>query len=152
MSHTTTLKSVVIKDAGALISAINELAETVNCSLKENVKPRMYYSNQGEVCRYVLNLHEATYDVGFAEQADHTYTPVFDEFNNIVKNQIGASCPLPVKDGKTTPDEKAQHAIGKLMQLYAKHAIINEALNQGYSVDGTVVDEHGNLQVLLNCY
>ena len=103
----------------------------------------------------MLNLHDSKYDVGFAEQEDKSFAPVFDEYAGYVSSHIGAgsSCPIPRdEEGKLTPEAKAQHAIGKLMQFYSKHAVINAAINQGYSVQGTTTDAEGNLQVLLNCY
>lgn len=145
MSHTTSLKGVVIKDVSALRSAVAELIQQgVNCALLENAKPRMYYQNQHGNCDFVLNLKDGAYDVGFDKQADGSYVPVFDEWSNHVSSKIGASCPVP-----TTKEGKAQHQIGKLLQSYQKHVAINAAVMQGYSVAGTETDEHGNVHLLI---
>lgn len=146
MSHTTSLKSIIIRDVSALHAAARELAEQgVPCKLLENAKPRMYYRDQHGNCEYVLNLSGGQYDVGFEKQADGTYVPVFDEWGNHVSGQIGASCPMP-----DTPEGRAQHQIGKYMQLYAKHAAINLATEQGYIVEGSTYDNEGNIQLELS--
>ncbi|QIG76107.1 DUF1257 domain-containing protein [Rhizobium phage RHph_I4] len=146
MSHTTTLKGVQIKDVSALRAAVAELIQQgVNCALLENAKPRMYYGNQHGNCDFVLNLKDSQYDVGFDKQKDGSYAPVFDEWSNHVSSKLGASCPLP-----NTPEGRAQHQIGKLLQSYQKHVAINAAVMAGYSVAGTEVDDKGNIQLVIN--
>lgn len=145
MSHTTKLKAVEIRDVAALMSAVGDLrASGVNCELVQNQKPRMYYSNQHGECAYVLRLNDAPYDVGLDLQADGSYAPVFDEWSGHVSRNIGATCPLP-----GTPEGRAQHAIGKFLQGYAKHAAMNAALAQGYMVEGSEVDADGNVHLTL---
>jgi hypothetical protein len=141
------LKAVVIKDVSALHAAVGDLkAAGVKCDLVQNQTPRMYYSSQHGNCAYVLKLHDSAYDVGFDLQADGSYLPVFDEWANHVSSQIGAgsTCPLP-----TTQEGRAQHAIGKFAQSYAKHAAINSAVSQGYMVEGTEIDADGNVHLML---
>jgi hypothetical protein len=145
MSHTTTLKGVLIKDVSALRAAVADLvASGLNVALLENAKPRMYYDNQSGVLPFVLQLKDTKYDVGFKLEADGSYAPVFDEWNGYVKGQIGAACPLP-----STPEGKAQHQIGQLLQNYQKHVAINMAVSQGYSISGTEYDEQGNLHLTI---
>ena len=145
MSHTTTLKGVVIKDVAALRAAVAELiVNGVNCELLENARPRMYYATQLSNCDYVLNLKDSQYDVGFDKQQDGSYVPVFDEWSNHVSSKLGASCPLP-----TTKEGKAQHQIGKLLQSYQKHVAINAAVMAGYSVESAVYDDQNNLQITI---
>lgn len=145
MSHTTTIRGVKITDIAALRSAVAELqAQGVNCTLMENTKPRMYYANQHGVCPYVLRLDNSPYDVGFDQQEDGSYVPVFDEWAGKVRGQIGATCPLP-----NTEEGRAQHAIGRLMQGYAKHAAMNAALAQGYMIESCETDQQGNVQLVL---
>jgi hypothetical protein len=145
MSHTTKLKAVEIRDVSALHSAVAELKSSgVNCDLVQNAKPRMYYNDQHGNCAFVLKLHDAPYDVGFDLQPDGSYLPVFDEWAGHVGGQIGATCPMP-----NTQEGRAQHAIGKFTQSYAKHAAINAALAQGYMVEGTEVDADGNVHLTL---
>lgn len=146
MSHTTTLKTTLIRDITALEAAVADLkAAGVDCDLLQNVKPRMYFGNQHGECDYVLKLHRARYDVGFDKQADGSYVPVYDEFMGEVGKQIGAkACPLP-----RTAEGKAQHQIGQLMQNYGRHAAINAAVAQGYYVESTVTDDAGNVHITL---
>lgn len=145
MSHTTTIKSVRITSATALAAAVAELkAAGVNCELKHNVKPRMFYADQHGVCDHVLSLPGIKYDVGFEKQNDGSYAPVFDEWAGAVGSQIGATCPMP-----GSREERAQHAIGRLMQGYAKHAAIEAAVMQGYTVEGTTTDAQGNVHLTL---
>jgi hypothetical protein len=136
ISHTTTLKGVVIKDTNALTSAVNDLiAEGVNCSLVQNQKPRMYYSHQGKVCDYVLKLPKCNFDVGFDKQEDGSYAPMFDEHANYVGSQIGATCPMP-----DSQEGRAQRQLGRLLQHYQKHVAINTASLNGLSFMGQTID------------
>ena len=146
MSHTTTLSNVAIRDIQALNKAVSELqADGINCELVEKAVPRMYFSEQGEECDYVLKLKDGKYDVGFKyESKQDAYVPVLDTYNNHVGKQIGATCPMP-----GSPEGRAQHAMGRLMQGYAKNAAINSAVKNGYSVDQVTVDEEGNCHVLV---
>lgn len=152
MSHTTKLKSIVIRDAAALVQAIADMrAEGINCSMEQNAKPRMYYDNQHEACAYVMRLPNAqyagkTFDVGFEKQDDNTYVPVFDEWGQAVAGQVGAgaSCPMP-----TTAEGRAQHQLGRFFQHYAKNAAMNAAAQQGYAVESVAQDADGNYQVTI---
>lgn len=145
MSHTTKLDGVEIKDIAALRQAVQTLkSQGVNCELVEKARPRMYYGNQGANCDYVLQLKDTRFDVGFEKTESGAYAPVFDEWNNYVGSQIGASCPLP-----DTEEGKAKHQIGKLMQEYAKNAATNAAIAQGYMVEMIEVDPEGNVHLTL---
>lgn len=145
MSHTTTLKTVSIRDLAALRAAVEELnAAGVSCDLVERAVPRMFYASQHGECDYVLKLHKCRFDVGFDKQADGSYVPVYDEWGNNVGTQIGATCNIA-----KTPEEKATQQIGRLMQGYAKHAAVNAAVSQGYFVESTVTDEKGTVHLVL---
>lgn len=146
MSHTTTLSNVAIRDLAALRKAVVELqAGGVNCELVEGGQPRMYYQTQGEECDYVLKLNDGQYDVGFKyEKEQGAYVPVLDTYAGHVGKQIGATCPMP-----RTSEGRAQHAMGRLMQGYAKNAAINSAVQQGYTVDQVTTDDEGNCHVLI---
>lgn len=119
-------------------------AKGINCDLLENTKPRMYSNRQSPECEYVLRLHDGSYDVGFKQQKDGTYTPVLDTWNNQVSNQIGATCPMP-----NTAEGRAQHAIGQFHHEYSKAATINAALQQGFTVESTEIDENGYEHITL---
>lgn len=147
MSHTTTIGTVKITDIDALRAAVAELQSTgVQCELVERQKPRMYFDNQHGVCDYVLKLPNSPYDVGFDKQKDGSYAPVTDLHGNHVGKQIGAmNCAIP-----NTQSGRAQHAIGRLMQNYAKNAAMNAARRAGHSVARSFIDDQGNAQVVLN--
>lgn len=145
MSHTTTIGTVAIRDLQALQQAVNELKATgVDCTLVQNAKPRMYYTHQEVQCDWVLKIPTAKYDVGFEKQKDGSYVPFTDLYGGSVGQTIGASCPMP-----NSPDGKAQHAIGKLMQNYTKNATVNQARRQGMTVERATVDDAGNVKLVL---
>ena len=144
MSHTTAIKSVKITDLAAMRQAVTKLQQSgINCELKQNVIPRMYYKNQHGKCEYVLALPDCLYDVGFDKQEDGTYLPVFDEWAGEVKNQIGASCSIENRD------DRSLQAIGQFLQQYSVEAAVNAAQAQGYYVESTEVDDNGNVQLTI---
>lgn len=147
MSHTTTIKGLAIRDVRAIRKAVEDLkASGVNCDLLENTSPRLWGVRQKR-SEFVLRLHETRFDVGLDLQPDGTYVPVFDEHAHIVGNQLGADvnfCPMP-----TTREGRAQHQIGKFVSNYAKHAAINTAVEQGYTVEQAYVDQNQNVQLVI---
>jgi hypothetical protein len=149
MSHTTTIKKVLIKDTNALESAVKNLQEQgIKCELVRDQVPKMYYPSQEKEigkCDYVLKIDGSKYDVGFKKDADGNYFPVFDEWANNIGSKVGASCPMP-----NSKEGQSQHAIGKLMQEYGKEAAINAATNDGYHIDSVETDEEGNQVLLIN--
>jgi len=147
MSHTTKLKSLVMKDANAIRQAVTDLQnEGVKCHLAEDSRPRMYYGDQSDNCELVLVLEESRYDLGFERQDDGSFTPVFDEWQGHVNKALGAgeACPIP-----DSAEGRVQHQIGKFAQHYTKHATINAAAAQGYFVEGTTLDGEGNIHLTL---
>lgn len=148
MSHTTTIKNVPIRDTRALKSAVADLqAAGVACELVENQKPRLYsaaQSNDLGNCEYVLRLPNSRYDVGFKKQADGTYAPVTDTWGGDVSKNIGATCPVP-----NSEEGRAQHAIGRLMQAYTKHATLNYASDHGMMVENSTVGADGQITLTL---
>ncbi len=148
MSHTTTIKSVAISDIAALQAAVAELQKSgVKCELVENTKARLWNEAQANslgVCDYVLRLNDSPYDIGFAKQPNGSYVPAFDEWGGHVAGQLGASCPLP-----TSSEGKAQHAIGKLMQNYGKHAALNQARREGKTVESCGYNSKNELVMVL---
>lgn len=148
MSHTTSVETVKITDLSALRSAVQELQNAgVDCTLIENSAPRMYSAGQHGACDFVLRLNKGRYDVGFEKTEEGHYRTVLDAWGNHVGQHLGAGayCPLP-----STDEGQAQHAIGRLLQGYAKHAILNEARKKGMQVTGTYVDEKsGEIRLVL---
>jgi hypothetical protein len=145
MSHTTTIRSVGIRDTQAIEQAVNKLKSAgVQIELATNRKPRMYYRDQGDVCEYVLALAGSEYDVGLKKQADGTYAPMFDEYNGKVARVLGASGARP-----TNRDDGMLHQIGKFLQAYTECATVNAAISQGYMVSGSSTDSAGNVCLIL---
>lgn len=130
MSHTSEISNIVFSDIAALKAAVNELSSKgIKCALVENAKPRAYYSNQQgmEQAPYVLQLHDAPYDVGFyAKSKGAGYVARTDLFAGHVARILGATA---------KPGEEAQQAaLGKLYQTYAIHAATRKAVQQGMTV------------------
>jgi hypothetical protein len=145
MSHTTTIGTVAITDIAALRAAVQDLKNSgVQCELAEKTTPRMYFRHQEVQCDYVLKLPMAKYDVGFQKQENGTYLPITDLYGQSVAGQLGASCPMPNSEAG-----RAQHAVGKLMQGYARHAATNAARAKGYTVERSWTDAEGNTQLVL---
>lgn len=144
MSHTTTLKGLVIRDVDAIKSAVAELkSKGIKIDLVENARPRMYYATQHGQCAYVLKL-DGPYDVGLDRKADGTFTPVFDTWLGYVSSVLG----VPTQDLRT-PEEQGLAVIGKFSQSYAKFAAINQAVMMGYAVDDVSTDENGNVHLTI---
>ena len=147
MSHVTRLKGIAIKDVRAIQGAVGKLqAKGIKCSLETNAKPRVHGYDAAPVCDYVLKLNGA-YDVGLQKQADGTFEPVFDTYQNHVGKEIGATCPIP-----SSPQGKQQHQMGQFLQFYAEEAARNQALSQGYMVESSDTDAEGNIQLVLTSY
>jgi Protein of unknown function (DUF1257) len=141
MSHTSTIKKVLISDADAIANAVQNLKSLgVNCNLKKNAVPRMFYKDQHKSCDFVLELADSRYDLGFQKNGAN-YEIVCDLWGGDINKQLGV-------EGGSTPE----HAIGKFSQQYAVEAAKNNAINQGYSVDNCIVDDHGNIQLTISNY
>lgn len=143
MSHTTVIKSVPIRSKNIIEAAVRELQqEGVKCNLVANATPRMYYNNQHGICDLVIKLDDCPYDVGLQlNKETGLYEPVFDKWADHLKKKIGS------KDVKDTSE--ASH-IGRFLQLYSKHTIIQEAVMQGYSVESCIETANGELELLVN--
>jgi hypothetical protein len=136
---------VTIKSVSALQKAVTRLqAKGVGCDLITNAKPRVHGYDAAPTCEYVLKLKNGAYDVGFKKQADGTFEPVLDTYQNHVGKQIGASCPMP-----NTAAGKTQHQMGQFLQLYGEEAAKEQAMSQGYMVESTNTDEAGNVHLVL---
>ena len=135
ISHTTTLKTVVINDIDALEETVQYLNNIgTKCSLLKNQRPRMYYENQHGVCDYILRIDDCSYDVGFAKQEDGSYLPVFDSYANILRRKIGA----PMKIAPESIEDYQVLAVSKLLDLYGVHAAKNQLEQDGYGYSSTV--------------
>ncbi len=145
MSSTTEVK-VKIKDEVALRQAVLALqTEGVRVSLLQNARPRGYYENQIGLCDYVLKLEDSRYDVGLVRQLGGSFNIRMDTYQGEIQKVLGARGHevdySHAKDGRI--------AVGKFLQEYARQATINEAANQGFTVESCEVDNDGNLNLIL---
>lgn len=129
MSHTSTIKSIVISSVTALRAAVEELARTgTACRLIEKAKPRAYFENQQGMglADYVLQLDGASYDVGFYKQENNTYEPRTDFWGGSVERVLGTPCPA-----NASAEVAERHKLGKLLQLYGVHVTMEQARRKG---------------------
>ena len=146
MSHTTKLTGIEIRDEAALVSAINDLkAKGLAVECVRDAVPRMYFANQHGKCAIVMKINDSKYDVGFDKVGD-TYVPVFDEWENYVGAFVGE--PIGLTE-KLTQEEKSQRKIGKLLKRYARNAMYNAAVQQGYLLESETEDAEGNVHLRL---
>lgn len=147
MSHTSEISNIVFQDVAALTAAVNELSgKGIKCALVKDATPRAYYSNQQGMGKasYVLQLHDAPYDVGFYPTATGKgYVARTDLFAGHVARVLGATA---------APGETAQQAaLGKLNQAYAIHAATRKAVQQGMSVQ-RVNNADGSVRLVVGGY
>lgn len=138
----TTIDSVIITDIDAVQKAVSDLKqEGINIELIQNSEAR-FYMEQTQSADYVVKLCDGPYDLALNAVTD-TYGDIthydlsFDPYANYVKNIIGIS----------SMDNKAH--ISRFSQAYAKHAAINSAVSQGFSVQECYMDDHGTVQLAL---
>lgn len=143
MSHTVAVKEVAIKDAEALKQAIRDLRDNhgIRCELRENVRPRAYYTDQIEPCAYVLYLEDGVYDVGFKKEENGEFTILMDDYAGRISNHLKAACPIDVGVNPV------RHSLGRFYQEYAKNEAINIASAQGYMVESCEFNEHGEIEL-----
>ena len=140
MSHTVVIESVDITSKSALKSAVRELIQQhgVKGELKENAKPKFPpgygLGYDGSVCDYVLALADYQMDIGF-KKVGRKYQPIIDNMMNYA--------PLRGKSKSRNDDGR----VGKLLQMYAKHAAIEAAELDGHTVTDAYEDEEGNLKL-----
>ena len=142
MSHTTAINCIKITDVAALRSAIIELkSHGVKCDLLENAVPRAYYPDQKGMGKadFVVNLKDASYDVGlYKDQDGKGYSARCDFYNGSVERELGAT--------RQDDEDPNMARLGKLYQSYAIHAATNAAVQQGYTVQ-RVNQEGGTVQL-----
>lgn len=146
MSHTTTINSVVFVDIHAVSAALAELNSSgVRCSLIQGGTPRAYYPNQSGLgpADYVIHLTDCAYDVGlYFNAAKKGYEARADLFANRVGSILGSTAPM-------RPSESyEQTQMGKLFQLYAVHATIRKAAQQGMTAR-RINKEDGSIRVVV---
>lgn len=148
MSHVTKLEGVVIRSMNAVRAAVAELNQQgINVRLVENQKPRVHGYDTVDTCEYVLKL-DGAYDVGLKRNEQGNYDPILDVWQGHVGRYLGATCPLP-DTAAYRSQQHTQHEIGRFLQTYAKHAAIETAVAQGYVIDSCMVDQDGNVQLMV---
>jgi len=148
MSHVTVLEGVTITSINAVKQAVQELNQQgINVRLQEGGKPRVHGYDSVQECDYVLKL-DGAYDVGLKRNEEGNFDPILDVYQGHVGRYLGASCPLP-GTARYASQEQTQHEIGKFLQLYAKHAALEAAMNEGHMVDSCTFDSDGNIQIVL---
>lgn len=108
MSHTTKVKSVVIRDVRAIRAAVQELQRAGRkIALKENAVPRMYYKDQFQnstkrqtaeyviECQGMSNITGKPCDVGLVKQDDGTFVPYLDTWGTTSKSIAETRSLLP---------------------------------------------------------
>jgi len=141
MSHTATIKTLMLSDKHAITAAIAELkTKGVNCELLENAVPRAYYKDQKGMgaADMVIKLNDSKYDVGLYKTADGTYESRCDFWDGQIEKQLGV---VPGKD-----DSRDQAKLGKFYRSYAAHAASRAAIQKGYQVN-RVDNKDGSIQL-----
>lgn len=144
MSHTSKIAGPAIRNIVILQAAVAAMAaQGIRCSLKENATPRAYFKDQAGMGKapIVLELPDATYDIGFYLKEDGTYEPRTDFYNGSVAKCLGAK-PL---EGVS----KDQAALGKLFQHYQAQATLTQARSQGLDARVMAPDAEGNMRILV---
>lgn len=153
ISHTTTVKSIEIRSLTALEQAVSELAAErgFQYQWKENCKPRLYYGTDQfkQNCEKVLSIDGCSYEIGFHKQEDGTYAAITDfyEYGNTPVSKF-----LKARGANSLEAcgcNREEHAIGGLLQEYAKQAAIEQATSQGYFVEDCTIDEESG-EILMN--
>lgn len=143
MSHTSTISSIRITSLSALSSAVRELAQSgLKCELMENATPRAFYPNQAGlgVADLVLVLGDARYDVGLYKQADGSYEARTDFWQGSVEGVLGVK--------PSSEEKKDQAKLGKLFQMYAVHATLEQARRKGLNAR-RMTGADGKIKVVL---
>ena len=153
MSYITKINGVKVRSVSALRAVVAELKkEGVNCTLEQGGVPRMYYGDQfskagyGEQVDFTLKL-SGRYDIGFCKETSGKnkgcYTAVFDSYGGDIARSVGSSA-----DGRRTGGMSGNAAdIGKLMQKYSKHLMLQTAQSKGMTVQGMTTDANGQLHL-----
>lgn len=142
MSHTSTVKSIMIVSITALRSAIAELAaQGIQCSLQEGGRPRAYFPQQQGMgdADFVIKLAQCPYDIGLYKNESGGYEARTDFWGGHIEKALGAPA--------STPESAMQAKMGRLFQMYGIHAATEAARKKGHMVrriaqaDGTVALE-----------
>ena len=144
MSHTATIKTLMLSDKHAIRAAIEELkTKGVDCDLLENAQPRAYYKDQANMgpADMVIKLNNSRYDVGLYRTEDGTFESRCDFWSGDIEKQLGVT---PGAD-----DNHQQAKLGKFYRSYAAHAASRAAIQKGYQVN-RVDNADGSIRLTVN--
>jgi len=130
MSHTSSIKGMVMTDINALKAAVADLAsQGIKVSIIPDATPRAYYTDQKGLGRadFVIKLADAPYDVGIyaTKTADGrtTYEARTDFWGQHVERILGVPC--------SDAALRDQSKLGKLFQAYGVQTTMNALRAQG---------------------
>lgn len=106
----------------------------------------MYYNDQHGICPLVLQLEGCPYDLGFDwDEETGTYSAVYDEWNDSVAAKIGAKVTKPAEKS-----DQSAWGIGAFLQQYTKAAIVEQAYDEGLTIDSIEELPNGELEITVS--
>lgn len=135
MSHLVKQKSdVKITDLETLSEACKRLGLTLN----KNKKVARYYAGATTKCDAVIECPGSQYEIAVKHQSDGTYSIEADLFDPKLRNIV------------STEKEKyyGEAQCDKLFQAYRVEEVVNQAVNDGYTVESAVYDPSLNEYVV----
>lgn len=132
MSHNVKIENIKITSKEALRKAVEELkAEGVNISYAENADYRGWDSSQSGKFPIVVKMPDMRVDLAFEQNADGSYTPVYDTYlaRQIARNGLGYT--REELSPEVCDINSPAAGIGKLIQRYGVVAAEEQAAMQG---------------------
>jgi ABC-type sugar transport system substrate-binding protein len=131
MSHTTSLRAIVITDEKAIRAAVARLQrQGIPVSLLERVVPRAFFQNQKGMdtpADFVVRCDAARYDIGLYKE-----NGAYDARTDLWQGHVASVFGNPTTS--TDPAIRAAAAIGKFTQAYGIEAARADAVRRGLSV------------------
>jgi hypothetical protein len=127
MSHLVKQKSdVKITDLDTLSQACQRLGLVLN----KSKKVARYYAGNTTKCDAVIECPGSQYEIAVKQQTDGSYAIEADLFDSKLRNMV------------STEKDKyyGEAACDKLFQAYRVEEVVNQAVNDGYTVDNVVYD------------
>lgn len=147
MSHNVKITNIKVSNLDVVVAAVNELNEELglNWTCEYNTTIRGWAGNKTMVDLAIIT--DKQYDIGFTQNKDGTYTPVYEdfcayEFDDSVRADREAQ---GIDDGVN----KSGLAIGKLLQRINIITAECEAAQCGYSTQREYDKETGIMNLLV---
>lgn len=140
MSHTTRVRAVKVKDLNALEAAVQTLARERNIDIRFERDTGARLWSTSPKCAAVVKVPGCRFDLGFEQQEDGSYAPVFDAHGGYLAKFLGGGQSIA-----KTPEEMTLSNIGGIMQAYTREVLTRTAQMQGAMInshtteDGTLV-------------